>query len=49
MVGLLLGLGISIVIAGLQLAGYMIGQLSGMSLAEVFNPDFEASVPLISS
>ena len=48
LVGLTLGLGITILLSGLQLTGQIIGQLSGMALAEVFNPAFDTSVPLIS-
>lgn len=48
LVGLVLGLGVMIVLGGIQLAGQIIGQLSGMSLAEVLNPAFDSDVPLIS-
>jgi flagellar biosynthesis protein FliR len=47
LVGLLLGLGVSVTIAGLQLAGSIVSQLSGMSLAEAFDPCFESDVPLL--
>jgi flagellar biosynthetic protein FliR len=40
LVGLLLGLGINILFSGVQVAGQVISQLSGMSLADVFNPGF---------
>ncbi len=45
-IGLSLGLAIMIYFAGLQLAGQVMGQMSGMSLAEVVNPAFETSVPV---
>ncbi|MEX2560306.1 MAG: flagellar biosynthetic protein FliR [Pirellulales bacterium] len=48
LVGLTLGLGMTLLFSGVQLAGQIIGQTSGMTLAEVFNPDFDASIPLIS-
>ena len=46
LVGLLLGLGLNILFSGVQVAGQVVSQLSGLSLAEVFNPGFqeEASV-----
>lgn len=48
LVGLLLGLGLNVLFAGLQVAGQMISQMSGMSLAEVFNPDFNDNVSVFS-
>jgi flagellar biosynthetic protein FliR len=48
MLGLALGLAISVLVAGMQLAGQAIGQTSGMSLADVADPTFESSVPLAS-
>ena len=48
LVGLLLGLGLNILFAGLQVAGQMISQMSGMSLAEVFNPGFNDNVSVFS-
>ncbi len=47
-VGLALGVGVIALLSGLQLAGQMVGQASGLSLAEVFNPTFETSVPIFS-
>ncbi len=47
LIGLMLGLGVSIVLVGFQVAGYMIGQLGGMSLAEVLNPTLDTEVPLM--
>jgi len=48
LVGLLLGLGLNVLFAGLQVAGQMISQMSGMSLAEVFNPGFNDNVSVFS-
>jgi flagellar biosynthetic protein FliR len=48
LVGLLLGLGITVFFTAFQVAGSMIGQLSGMSLGDVFNPALDESVPLFS-
>lgn len=47
-VGLALGWGVLIVFSGVQLAGAIIGQASGMTLADVFNPSFDTSIPLFS-
>lgn len=46
-VGLVLGLGVAIVFGGMQLTGQLIGQMSGMSIAEVFDPSVD-SMPLFS-
>jgi flagellar biosynthesis protein FliR len=46
LVGLLLGLGMMILFSGIQVAGQIVSQMSGMSLADVFNPGFDESVPV---
>src|SRR4051812_17882485 len=46
--GLALGLAVMILLSGLQLAGQIISQTSGMTLADVANPTFDTSVPLFS-
>jgi flagellar biosynthetic protein FliR len=46
--GMILGLGVMIVLSGVQVTGQIISQLSGMSLADVFNPGFDSEVPLLS-
>jgi flagellar biosynthetic protein FliR len=48
LVGLLLGLGINILFAGIQVAGQIVSQMSGLSLADVFNPAFEEDVSVFS-
>ena len=48
LVGLCLGLGITILFSGVHLAGLMIGRVSGMMLADVFDPSLEANVPTLS-
>ncbi len=48
LLGLVLGLGVMIILSGVQLAGQIISQLGGMSLAEVLNPDLDTDVPLLS-
>jgi flagellar biosynthetic protein FliR len=46
--GLALGLAVMILLSGMQLAGQVISQTSGMTLADVANPNFDTSVPLLS-
>ena len=46
--GLALGSAVMILLSGMQLAGQVISQMSGLSLADVFNPTFETSVPIFS-
>ncbi|MFO0898270.1 MAG: flagellar biosynthetic protein FliR [Pirellulales bacterium] len=48
LVGVALGLGVMILLSGMQVAGQVIGQLSGMSLAEVFDPGFNDNAPVFS-
>ncbi len=48
LLGLAWGLGILILFAGIQLAGQLVSQLSGVGLAELFNPEFDTSMPLFS-
>jgi flagellar biosynthetic protein FliR len=48
LVGLLLGLGVNILFSGVQVAGQIVSQLSGLSLADVFNPGFEEDVSVFS-
>ena len=47
--GLVLGLGIAILVSGLQLAGQIIAQMSGMALADVLNPGSDTELPVFSS
>jgi flagellar biosynthetic protein FliR len=46
--GLALGLAVMVLLSGMQLAGQVASQMSGLSLAEVANPNFETSVPIFS-
>jgi flagellar biosynthetic protein FliR len=48
LLGLLLGLGINILFAGIQVAGQVVSQMSGLSLADVFHPAFEEDVSVFS-
>jgi flagellar biosynthesis protein FliR len=41
LVGLLLGLGITIFFSGIQVAGQIVSQMSGLSIGDVFNPAFD--------
>jgi len=43
LVGLLLGLGMQILLTGVQVAGQIVAHLSGMSLAEISSPTFDGS------
>ncbi len=47
-IGACLGLGVLILIHGMTLAGQLVGQASGLSAAEAFDPGFGESVPLFS-
>lgn len=47
-VGFLIGSGVVLLFSGVQLAGQIIGQMSGMTLADLYSPGFDASVPLFS-
>ena len=44
--GLAIGLAITIFFSGMQLSGTIIGQMSGLQLAEVFDPNFDNTVPV---
>jgi flagellar biosynthetic protein FliR len=48
LIGLLLGLGITILLSGIQVAGQIVSQMSGLSLADVFNPGFDEDVSIFS-
>ncbi len=48
LVGLLLGLGIVILFSGIQVAGQIVSQMSGLSLADVFNPGFGEEISVFS-
>jgi flagellar biosynthetic protein FliR len=48
LVGLMLGLGVRIMFAGLQVAGGLISQVSGLQLSEVFDPAMGGNVPVLS-
>ncbi|MFT5524322.1 MAG: flagellar biosynthetic protein FliR [Pirellulaceae bacterium] len=45
-IGLSLGLAVLILFSGLQLSGLMIGQMSGMQLADLVDPTFNENTPI---
>jgi flagellar biosynthetic protein FliR len=47
-IGATLGLGVMIIFSGIQVAGQLMGQVSGMALGEVFNPGLNDEVHSIS-
>ena len=48
LIGLTLGLGVLVLFSGMHVAGQVISQISGMQLADVFNPGLDTSVPIFS-
>jgi flagellar biosynthesis protein FliR len=48
LVGLLLGLGMNLLLSGIQVAGQIVSQMSGLSLAGVFDPTIEEDVSVFS-
>jgi flagellar biosynthesis protein FliR len=48
LVGLILGLGLNILFSGIQVAGQLVSQMSGLSISDVFNPSFEEDVSVFS-
>jgi flagellar biosynthetic protein FliR len=44
--GLALGMALTIFFAGMHLAGNIMGQMSGLQLADVFDPSFDSQVPV---
>lgn len=46
-VGLLLGMGVSLVLMGVQLGIQLTSQQAGMALGEVFNPMLESNLPVV--
>lgn len=48
LVGLLLGLGLNILFSGIQVAGQIVSQMSGLSVSGVFNPSLEEDVSVFS-
>ncbi len=49
LVGLLLGLSINIMFSGIQVAGQIASQMTGLSIADMFNPAFEEEASVFSN
>lgn len=48
LLGLMMGFGIRLLFIGVQLAGQIIGHMSGMQLADVFDPGSDTNIPVFS-
>jgi len=48
LVGVLLGFGVTLLLSGIQVTGQIVTQLSGMALADVFDPTIEENVSVFS-
>ena len=48
MIGLVLGMGITILLGGIQMAGDMMSRVGGLTLSDVFDPTTSTNVPLFS-
>ncbi len=46
LIGLLLGLGVTILLSGVQLTGQIVAQMSGMAIGDVFNPALDNNVSI---
>lgn len=46
LIGLLLGLGVMIMLSGVQVAGQIVSQMSGLALGDVYNPALDSSVSI---
>lgn len=46
-IGVALGTGMAILFGGIQLAGQIVAQVSGLALADVFNPALESNMPIL--
>jgi flagellar biosynthetic protein FliR len=48
LIGACLGLGITVLLSGIQLAGDLISRAGGMTVSELFDPTFNSDVPMFS-
>jgi flagellar biosynthetic protein FliR len=48
MIGLVLGLGITILLSGIQMAGDLMSRVGGLTLSDIFDPTTATNVPLFS-
>jgi flagellar biosynthesis protein FliR len=49
LIGIVLGNGVTILLSGVQIAGGLMSQMSGMSLADVFDPSLNNDVPILAT
>jgi len=49
LIGTLLGAGVMVLLAGAQLAGQIISQMSGLSVADALNPIFDEEAPVLAN
>jgi flagellar biosynthetic protein FliR len=47
-IGYMLGFGVTLLFSGIQLAGQIVGQMSGLTLADAYRPGFDTEMPLFS-
>ena len=47
LIGLVLGLGITIMLGGIQMAGVLMSRVGGLTLSDVFDPTTSSNVPLL--
>src|SRR5208282_4056612 len=48
MIGLILGMGIAIILGGIQMAGDLMSRVGGLTLSDIFDPTTSTNVPLFS-
>lgn len=48
LLGVFIGLGVTVLFTGIQLSGELIGRIGGLMVADVFDPGIDTSVPLLS-
>jgi flagellar biosynthesis protein FliR len=48
LIGVFLGLGITILLGGVQMAGELMSRIGGLSMSDIFDPTFDTNVPLFS-
>lgn len=48
LLGMAIGLAVMILFTGLQVTGQVVGQMSGMALADVVDPSFDLNIPIFS-
>ena len=48
LVGITLGVGISLLFSGVQLAGQVISQMAGLQMSDIYNPGLDENIPVFS-